>query len=301
LKILIAGGGGFIGSELLSDLKTTHSTDSIDFGLSESGKNRWAVDLTNSDEVVSFADTCIQYDVLIFLVGLAHAKGKGKDYPDFERSNFQTLVNLLSALKSTGKLPRKIIFSSTISVYGEKLSHSKYFENDDVKPVSPYAKTKLLAERFLLKHYKANSWILRLAPVYSSYFTLNIDRRTKFRNTFYKVGTGSKKLSLCNIDNIVASINGIINDDVPQGLYNISDTNAYSYADLLHYGGASSTIRIPVIVLRLIHSFGRMTNSIFLRENTIKLISDNTYPSDKLQEFINLPMSLPSRRRNYAK
>ena len=86
-------------------------------------------------------------------MGLAHAKGKGKDLPEFKKVNYQTLVNLLSALAENNKVPDKIIFASTISVYGEKYHQRIYDEEFEQTPFSPYAITKLEAEQHLLKKY----------------------------------------------------------------------------------------------------------------------------------------------------
>ena len=64
-----------------------------------------------------------------------------------------------------------------------------YSEEAVISPESPYAVTKLKAENYLLRNYPEKSWILRLAPIYSNKFNLNIDRRTKLGKTF-KVGDG---------------------------------------------------------------------------------------------------------------
>ena len=109
------------------------------------------------------------------------------------------------AFKNNDKLPQKIIYASTISVYGERIDQEYYNEDLLPRPFSPYAKSKYKAENFLLKYYKNKTWILRLAPVYSKDFLLNINRRTKIGLLNYKVGYGNKKLSLCNIKNIVIS------------------------------------------------------------------------------------------------
>jgi nucleoside-diphosphate-sugar epimerase len=162
-NIILAGSNGFIGSHLYSQLEE-HSVTLIDYGNGPAENFFINLDLTNINQVNDFADNCDHFDVLIFLVGLAHAKGKGKDLPEFKKINYQTLVNLLSALKSNNKLPNKIIFASTISVYGEKLHQNVYNEESDKNPFSPYAVTKLEAEQYLLDNFDEKSWILRFAP-----------------------------------------------------------------------------------------------------------------------------------------
>ena len=288
VKLLIAGGYGFIGSSLITHFENEFSVTSIDYNHDKSKNNTINLDLTNSDKVEQFAAECGSFEILVFLVGLAHAKGKGKDFPEFEKVNYQTLVNLLNALSRTDRVPDKIIFASTISIYGERYNQYKYDETSRPNPFSPYAVTKLQAEQYLLYNFGNKSWILRFAPVYSSNFLLNINRRTKIGNMYYKPGNGKKKLSLCNIDNIKVTVEGIIDGIVPVGTYNISDPVAYTYNDLLNYLGASFIFHIPVLAVRLLYILGRITDNIFLKENSTKLITDNIFPSDKIQKYIKL-------------
>tara|TARA_B100000315_G_scaffold113131_1_gene103742 strand:+ start:496 stop:1314 length:819 start_codon:yes stop_codon:yes gene_type:complete len=251
--------------------------------------NIMQLDLTDVDQVIHFSQNCAHFDTLIFLVALAHAKGKGKQLPEFKKINYQTLVDLLSALEKNNKVPHKIIFSSTISVYGERYHQSIYGEDSEKKPFSPYAVTKLEAEQYLLDKYADKSWILRFAPVYSSDFLLNINRRIRIGSKFYRVGKGSRKLSLCNIENIGAVIEAIIKDKVPEGIYNLSDPKEYTYNELLRWHKSNWVLPIPAFSVRLLYYLGKFFNSTFLKENSVKLTSDNVYPSDKIRSYVDLP------------
>ena len=191
-------------------------------------------------------------EALIFLVGLAHKKGSRKDLEKHRLINLETLKDLIINLEKKKKLPKKIIFASTISVYGEKLNENTYNEDFVLNPKSPYAISKMEAETFLIKNYSSKSWILRLAPVYSADFNLNIYRRTKLFGFFYKIGDGGSKLSLCNLGNIKSVIKEILEDKVPKGVYNISDKKQYSYNDLLNYVGAKNFIKVPKIILKIL-------------------------------------------------
>ena len=291
-KILLTGSNGFIGSHLYSQIEGQISVTSVDYGDNQNAKEIINLDLTNTDNVNYFAENCDHFDVLIFLVGLAHAKGKGKELPEFKIINYQTLVNLLSELDKRNKLPDKIIFSSTISVYGEKINQNVYNEDSDTKPFSPYAVTKLQAEQYLKENFGNRSWILRFAPVYSSTFFLNINRRTKIGSLFYCAGNGSNKLSICNIKNIKSAIDGIINNIIPAGVYNISDNKSYNYNELLKWQGASFVLRVPKLIVQFLFYFGKLFGNIFLRENTTKLLTNNIYPNNKITAFIDLPFNL---------
>ena len=281
-----------IGSFLYNRFNKNYSITALDYSKASIEENFCPLDLTQKADVETFAEKSPKFDALIFLVGLAHKKGKGKELDEFRRINKQTLVNLLSKLDEKNKLPEKIIFASTISVYGEKINQNIYYEDSEKTPFSPYAVTKLEAEEFLLTNYGEQSWILRFAPVYASGFQLNINRRTRAGSWFYKVGNGSKKLSLCNLENIGSAVQGILENKVSAGIYNISDENEYSYNDLLNYVNAKWIVRIPSFLMQGLYYIGKMMNNIFLKENATKLISNNIFPSGKIRVYIDLPAVL---------
>ena len=290
-NIIIAGADGFIGNSLNCSLSGKFNITSIGnydrgLGLSYFG------DLSEKVVAEQIAQECPSSDILIFLVGLAHKKGKGAEYEMFEKTNFQTLVELLEALESQKKLPKIIIFASTVSVYGERKKVSVYDENTDTMPFSPYALTKLKAEEYLLKNYKERSWVLRFAPVYSKDFRLNIDRRTAIGRFNYKVGNGEQRLSLCNLKNVDYAVSGIVNGEVPFGTYNISDEMDYSYNTLLESIRTENIIRVPKFIPYFAYYLGAVSKNIFIRENSLKLIKDNVFPSKKIRKYIDLPYNM---------
>ena len=282
MKILIAGSSGIIGSYII---KQNKFTDSL-------ALNSKIVNLLSKKETYNFVDNNIKADILVFLVGLAHSKGKNKDFEDFNNVNFLTLKNLLTAFEKFNKVPEKIIFSSTISVYGEKFNNTIYKESIEPSPFTPYAKTKLIAERYLLENYNQKSWILRLAPVYYNNFMLNIDRRIKILNKYFCVGTGKIKIFLCNINNIIKTIDAIIGNKVPHGTYNISDSKTYCYNDLLNLYRPKIILKIPKFLIKIIFLFAKLIKNNFLKENSIKLCTDNIYPNYKINNFVKLSHSL---------
>jgi len=295
-NILLAGANGFIGTFLYSRFHKHYSITALDYSKGMIEDNFFSIDLIQEADVENFADKSPKCDALIFLVGLAHKKGKGQEIDEFRRINKQTLINLLLTLDKKNKLPKKIIFASTISVYGEKINQNTYHEDSEKTPFSPYAVTKLETEEYLQNNYGTQSWILRFAPVYAPDFQLNINRRTKSGGYFYKVGDGKKKLSLCNLENIGFAVQGIIEDKVPSGIYNISDENEYSYNDLLKYVNAKWVISVPKVIVKGLYYVGKVMNNIFLKENATKLISDNIFPSVKIREFIDMPNTLDSNK-----
>lgn len=291
MNILISGSDGFIGQHVVEQLLHKYNISTIGY-YNRYRNSTYNGNLTINKFVNEVVAKCKTPDVLIFLVGLAHKKGKGADYGLFEQVNLHTLINLINGLDQENKLPEKIIFASTISVYGERSDVTAYTETTQLQPFSPYAVTKQKAEEFLIQNYPDRSYIFRFAPVYSPDFMLNIERRVKIGSYFYRVGNGESKLSLCNIKNIQNAIDGVINDLVPAGIYNISDPKPYTYNDLLKNQGASVVLRLPKFAIKSLYFLGILTKNIFLKENSIKLLTDNTFPSDKIQKYTNLTVTI---------
>ena len=283
--ILICGSSGNIGSYLFKNLNNKYDI----LGTSNSQNDNYLnINFLDKNKTKNSLSKLNIIDTLIFTVGLAHSKGKDQEYKKFEEINFVTLKNIIFSLRELKNLPKKIIFTSTISVYGEKLDSTFHFEYDNLKPSSPYAMTKQKAEFFLLEHYPEKCWILRLAPVYSSDFDLNLMRRVMIGRFFFKIGDGNKKLSLCNVKNIKHITEEIIDDNIPNGVYNISDNTNYSYNNILSYYSPYFIIKIPYLLVKLLYIFSKIFSIRSLKENSIKLLSDNIYPSDKIEKFVKL-------------
>jgi len=288
-SILICGSSGNIGSFLFENLKHKYKV----LGTANSPSSKYfKIDLLDKEQIKRSLCDLGSIDTLIFTVGLAHSKGENKDYKMFEEVNLKTLKQTLLSLRELNNLPEKIIFTSTISVYGEKLESTLYLEDHKTTPSSPYAVTKLKAESFLMKNFPNNYWILRLSPVYSKNFELNLLSRVKIRGIFFKIGQGNNKLSLCNIKNIGKTVESIVNNKIPSGIYNISDNKVYNYNDILSYYNPSFIIKIPIFLINVIHVLSKLISNRFFHENSIKLISDNIYPSLKIERFIKLNESL---------
>ena len=290
MNILILGSTGKIGSYLMNYFSNLNRKKDNLYRIK--GLSTKDFDLLNIDDLKKFIKKEKTIDALVFLVGLAHFKGEKNDYNEFKKINCDTLNNFLSTTKQYNKVPNKIIFASTISTYGEKYNQKVYSEDVEQEPFSPYAITKLEAENYLLRNFADKSWILRFSPIYSQDFLLNILRRTRIGKIPFVVGDGNKRLSLCNIENVSSIVEKIISEEIPKGIYNLSDPKDYTYSELLKWQNINWKFRIPEFLIKSILYFARLINNNFLKENSVKLISDNIYPSTKIREYINLQKNL---------
>lgn len=292
MKILITGVYGIVGSYLCEHLRNNNEIVGIGRRKVFDGCNKYySCDITEKEQIEKVFDENKDIDIIIHCAALAHNKGNDLSFDRFMNVNYEATKYLVDLSNEYLNL-KNFIFISTISVYGENLEKSIYRETDICEPRSPYAVAKKKSEDYIKEKCKANYSILRLSPVYSEKFTLNIDRRSKIKNIPYRVGNGKQKLSLCNIANIYEAINYITNnyEDEKEEIYNISDNEIYDFNDLLKFNNVGiKKIIFPRFLFKFLNEINKITlKKQFIHENTIKLITDNIYSSDKINEKVRM-------------
>ncbi|CEN91462.1 nucleoside-diphosphate-sugar epimerase [[Clostridium] sordellii] len=289
MKVLITGVNGFIGSNIYKGLKSKQDILGTSQSINSKICDKYiSCDLTDKEKLREVLKEHNDIDVIVHCAALAHNKGDDLSKDRFMKVNYEVTKDLVDFSNEFLKL-KQFIFLSTISVYGERMDKNLYVEDDKCYPKSPYAVAKKMSEEYIIKNCKSNYYILRLAPVYSKEFRLNIKRRSEIKGFNYVVGTGENKLSLCNVENIVSVVDKIIDKRVFENeIYNISDKDIYTYNDLLNMNKVSNIkVWIPKLFLKLLYSLNEISaKKQFIQENSIKLISDNIYPSNKLYQSI---------------
>ncbi|MGL5692517.1 MAG: NAD-dependent epimerase/dehydratase family protein [Peptostreptococcaceae bacterium] len=295
MKILLTGVNGFIGSNIYKSLESKHEILGISQSKTSKVCNQYiSCDLTDREKLEAVIKKHNDIDVIVHCAALAHNKGNDLSFDRFQKVNYGVTKDLVDLSNEYLNL-KQFIFLSTISVYGERMDKEVYTEDDECFPKSPYAVAKKKSEEYITKNCKFDYYMLRLAPVYSDEFRLNIQRRTEMKGFNYIVGNGSNKLSLCNVKNIVTSVDNIIDGCVKENeIYNISDETKYSFKDMLEVNKVSGMkLWIPKISIKALHYTNKITiKKQFIEENSIKLVSDNVYSSEKLRNCIELKYKL---------
>lgn len=291
MKVLITGVNGFIGSNIYKELKSKHEIIGISQSKTSKVCNQYiSCDLTDKDALEVVLKKHSDIEVIVHCAALAHNKGNDLSRDRFMKVNYGATKDLVDLSNKYLSL-KQFIFLSTISVYGERMEKSVYVETDECFPKSPYAVAKKKSEEYIEANCKSPYFMLRLAPVYSNEFKLNIQRRTEMKGFNYIVGKGDNKLSLCNVKNIVDAVSSMIDGNVSANeIYNISDEKEYSFADMLEINKVSKfKIFVPKFAISMLHGINKVTiNKKFIEENSIKLVSDNIYSSNKLSNNIKL-------------
>lgn len=150
MKLLLTGGTGFLGSNIVPELKEKYDVT--------------LCGITNNDDIhVNLAkETPLlseRYDIVFHAAGKAHVIPRTpEEIQSFYDINLQGTKNLCAALEKSG-LPKSFIFVSTVAVYGCEEGEN-IDENHPLNGTTPYALSKIKAEQFLIKWCKKNNVIL---------------------------------------------------------------------------------------------------------------------------------------------
>lgn len=177
MVVLITGGAGYIGSQMLRDMpfdekfkgETIRVLDSMFreryvslWNLPKEGRYEMIEgDITKKEDVAkAMKDVTIVYD----LAGITNAPLSFQREEMTKQVNYGGAMNVLEGAINAGA---ELVYASTASVYGP--TKGVVDETYDCKPVSPYGKYKLMAELDILKAAKergAKATALRLGTVY---------------------------------------------------------------------------------------------------------------------------------------
>ena len=159
-NILITGGAGYNGSHICHLLiDQGHRVSCIDNLITGNKKllprkvNLNVFDIADKKKV-SMLLKKNKFDVVIHLAGLIGVDESLKKPKKYYNYNYLKAKKFLDTCFKYDL--KKIIFSSTASVYGN-IKKKMVSENDSLKPLNPYAKSKIKLENYLIKSSKTNN------------------------------------------------------------------------------------------------------------------------------------------------
>ncbi len=153
MKILLTGGGGYIGTVLVDELLAAgHAVDVYDrfyFGEEPFARFRDAheegrLTLVRGDLRTIDEDVVAGHDLVLDLAGLSNDPSADLDPRLTETINYEGALRLAQLAKKTG-VPRHV-YSSSCSIYGAAASGDARTEDDELNPVSLYARMKVKAD-----------------------------------------------------------------------------------------------------------------------------------------------------------
>jgi UDP-glucose 4-epimerase len=152
MSILVTGGAGYIGSHFVKTLKKNNFDvvvfDNLSRGHIESIPKDVAFENVDLLDYSALLQNLKKYkiDAVVHFAAFAFVGESVSDPKLYYINNVIGSINLLNALTRSGI--NKIVFSSTCSLYGNPLK-VPISEDESIKPINPYAKTKHIIENVM--------------------------------------------------------------------------------------------------------------------------------------------------------
>ena len=272
MKILITGASGFIGSFIVEEALSR-------------GFETWAAVRKSSsreylqDERIHFIELNLSskeqlveqlrgkdFDYVVHAAGVTKCLNKA----DFHRINTEGTKNLVDALLETGMPLRRLVFVSSLSIFGaikEEQPYDEIRETDTPQPNTAYGRSKLAAEQYLesLKG-RVPYIILRPTGVYGprekDYFIM---AKSIKGHTDFAVGYRRQDITFVYVSDVVQAVFLALDHGENGRKYFLSDGQVYqstTFSNLVHEALGRPwwiRVRVPEWVLRVVTFFGEYT------------------------------------------
>ena len=242
MNILITGGSGLIGRNLVAELSKNNSLKIFSISNTKKVENK-SLNVTNIyhdlSQPISEEKILKNINIIIHLAAIAHKF-------DSETMTVNCLItkNIIDAF--INKKVRFVFFSS-VAVYGEANRKFPIRVSDVCKPYSNYGLGKLKDEKIISSSFK-DFIILRLCPVIEGDDT-DLLKRVYLPKTKIKYRSGyNRTYSFLSHKTIFKSINKIINqNEITNRIINLKDPSNYCESEILNkYLGKE--VKIPFMI-----------------------------------------------------
>lgn len=242
MKILITGGAGYVGTELIKSLDRNTEVDELVVydNLSTGNSNLFLEGQHRRLQKVRFVSgelldsrklrKCLDgVDVVFHLAARVTTPFANTDPHFYEQINHWGTAELVYAIEESEV--KKFIYTSSASVYGSTTEVLN--EQSLPNPRTFYGISKLRGEEHVTRLFeKLDTYIIRCGNVYgysrSMRFDAVINRfmfDANFSNKISINGKGTQHRAFIHVDLVTKALRGLIEKDVPGGTYNIVDRN----------------------------------------------------------------------------
>lgn len=283
-KVLITGISGFVGQNLKNYLR--HSFEINSLSIRYSFKNLIK----------------IKEDYVIHLAGKAHDLRKISKPEEYYEANYEVTKQIFNAfLKSNAK---KFIFISSVKAVADSIQGA-LTELELHNPQTAYGKSKLLAEQYIQSQIIPEGkffYILRPCIIHGPGNKGNLNLLYEFiKNGIpYPLGAYQNKRSLLSVENICFVIKELLENNIPSGVYNVSDDVPLSTEEIIRIIGIGigKEIRIwkmPKKIIQWIACMGNILHLPLNSERLKKLTEDYIVSNSKLIKALQKKMPVSSK------
>ena len=238
MNILITGAYGFVGTNLINNLKIKHNL----YGLDIVCPTREGVLKTFYWKDINPESFSLQnlpkFDAIIHLAGKAHDtknQSAAQSYFDINTGLTQKIFDFF--LESSAK---KFIFFSSVKAAADSVIGDILTEDVIPTPVGPYGESKIKAEEYIKEHLEYSTtekqvYILRPCMIHGpgNKGNLNLLYNVVKKGVPWPLGDFENRRSFTSIDNLCCVIEGLLIKDVPTGIYHMGDDEALSTNELI--------------------------------------------------------------------
>ncbi len=251
-KILVIGGCGYIGRVLIEDLiKNNYKVINIDLILYKDqnkdlnksiNEKIIQLDFRHTDKLKKYLASV---DQVIILGGLVGEYITNKYLKLSETINISGIINLIDACEHQKNI-KNLVFISTCSNYGVTKKNILVKEDDELRPLSPYAKAKVKIEHHILSKKKSglSKTILRFATAFGysqrmrfdltvNHFCYSMLKHNKIE--VYDPETWRPYCHVKDFSRIIIKVLNSDRDQIHNQVYNVgSDINNFTKAGIVN-------------------------------------------------------------------
>lgn len=265
MNIVISGGTGFIGHHLLEYFRKTDDhkinvliqpNEEVNFD-----ENK-RISFHRTDFTLKELEQLLKdSDQVIHLAGRRMPRsGDYVPFRYFEEVNIGLLENIL--LAGVANKVKKVIFASTIAVYGNPSDPENIPENYALIPVNNYGLSKLVGENIIrqfTRKYKIPAVSLRFAQVFGpgerrELIMGNFMHKCKMNETIEISPSGLESRDYLYVKDLVSAIDSILQNNDLHEVYNIGSGSAYSALEIATIIKQHVNSRSEIIVPEIKHS-----------------------------------------------
>lgn len=241
MKVLITGGAGYIGNELVFELLKYPAVEEITIYDNLSRRNfNLFLDTRNEPRKVRFIhgelldsrklrQVLRHVDVVFHLAAKVSTPLATENSHLFEQINHWGTAELVYAVEESPV--KKFVYLSTTSVYGA--SEEMVSIDTPPDPKTFYGSSKLRGEGHVERLFdKIDAWIIRAGNVYGYSPSVRFDaviNRFMFEANFIGriqiTGNGKQQRAFVHVDKVVNMLAGLLHNPPPPGIYNFSEHN----------------------------------------------------------------------------
>jgi nucleoside-diphosphate-sugar epimerase len=234
MTILITGIHGFVGSNLVSAFKATHSIYGLDIIFPEKDG---IIKTFSWNELEHLPEV----DTIIHLAGKAHDtknKSQAQVYFDINTGLTQKIFEYFLLSKA-----KQFLFFSSVKAAADSVSGDVLTEDIIPNPQGPYGESKIAAEKYIQSRKREDKTVYILRPCMihgpGNKGNLNLLYNIVKKGIPWPLGAFENKRSFMNTWNLSYIIEQFILKSPPSGIYHLADDEPLSTNELIEIIAAS--------------------------------------------------------------